>query len=381
MAASASNEWARIAHTTIRNYLKGEEEEVGRNRKVFRLLKKRGRILYNQSGDGVDWKVRFRRTPMTTNNGEQTVDFVRQNRHLSAFLDYEGYVAADQITKREKLKNRSNKAIVKIFSRMMPLLMEDIEDQFAEELYVDSSAAGNSDRMTGIESMFATNGTLDVTASSPTQRSANAADPVGYSSDSYATLSTQLGSEGGGTWKTGGDINTTWPFGRGDASFDFWTPVVVNYTSSAFTGTDWQSNAVEAIRFGLEAVNSRVRGARVGMIDAVLTDRGLFRQYKDTLDSKERIPIDSSNELRALGFKDVIEQDGATISSEYGMPAGVGYGWNIDALQFLSMQSQIFEPEGPYYAEESRAWRFLVDVMGQWKFESPRHFFKLEELA
>jgi hypothetical protein len=380
MVASASTEWERIAHTTIRNYLMGEEEAVMRNRKVFALMKKNGRFKYNADGDGIDWKVRYRRATMTTNNGEQTVDFSRVNRHISAYLDYEGYIVSDQITKREKLKNRSNRAIVKIFSRMLPLLTEDMQDQFSEELYVDSSAAGNSDRMTGIESMFAATQTIKV--DDGTARTANAADPCGYPNDTYAGISTVLGSEDG-SWGTQDGINTTWPFGKGGANgeaYDFWSPVVVNYTSSAFTGTTWEANAVEAMRFGIEAVNSRNK-LKMGQVDAILLDRGLFRQYKDTLDSKERINISASNELRSLGFTDVIEQDGVTISSEYGMPAGVGYGWTIKALEFHSMQSQIFEPEGPFYVEESRAWRFIVDVLGQFKFASPRHFFKLDAIA
>lgn len=376
MVASASNEWARVAHTTIRNYLKGEEEAVMRNRKVFAMLKKRGRIKFNADGDGIDWKVRYRRAPMVTNNGEQTVDFVRQNRHLSAYLDYEGYLVADQITKRERLKNRSNRAIIKIFSRMLPLLTEDIQDQFAEELYIDSSATGNSNRMSGIESMFAYDGTINLTTG--VQRAFDASDVVGSPNDTYAGIVTNLGTHGG-TWSTGG-VDSTWPFGKGDEARDFWTPVVVNYNSTEFTGSTFEENAVEALRFGIEAVNSRIKSG-VGEMDMILLDRGLFRKYKNTLDSKERINISSNNELKSLGFKDIIEQDGVSISSEYGMPTGVGYGWTLSAMELHSMQSQIFEPEGPYYAEESRAWRFTVDVLGQFKFKSPRHFCKFAALA
>lgn len=373
-------EWARIAQTTIRDYIRGEEDAVLRNRKILAAAEKRGRIKYNASGDGFEWKVRYRRANMTTNNGEQTIEFDRVNRHVSANLDYEGYIVKDSYTKREKLKNRSNAAIVKVISQAAELLMADIRDQFAEEIYVDSSASGNSARWTGLESMFALNGTTTVTSGA--QRAANAADVAGYPNDTYAGISTAFNSQGGATWDTQSDINSTWPFGAGDAHYDFWSPVVVNYSSTAWTptATTWAACCVEATRFGIEAVNSR-NLAEDGQIDMVLLDRGLFRQYKDTLDSKERITIDSGLELRSLGFRDTIQQDGVDISSEYGVPAGVGYGFNMNSFTLCSMQDQIFVAEGPYYAEEARSWRLVVDVLGQFMFKSPRNFFKLASLA
>lgn len=372
-------EWARITNTTIKKYLRGEEEAVMRRRVVMAALKNRGRILYNQGGDGIDWKVRYRRAPMVVNNGEQTIDFSRQNRHKTAFLDYEGYVITDQMTKREKLKNKKNEAIVKVWGNLIPLLMEDLEDQFAEEIYVDVSGTNNSSRMSGIESMMALNGTTTITSGA--QRAANAADVVGYPNDTYATLTTGLG-DYGGSWGTQSGIDSTWPFGSGDAHFDFFSPVVVNYTSTAFDGSDtWATQAVQSTRFGIEAINSRNMKGGKSAVDACLLDRGLFRSYKDQLDSKERIAIDTNSEMRALGFKDVISQDGVEITSEYGMPVNVGYLWSLNCLEFRSMQDKIFEAEGPYYAEEARAWRVAVDCLGQFKFQSPRNFGKLAALA
>lgn len=380
-----SNEWARIANTTTAEFLKGQENAVMRKRPVFAMMKKRGQVKMNCSDDGVKWAVKYKRVPMSVNNGEQPIDFVRTNRWVNAYLDYEGYAVGDQVTKREKLKNRGNGALVKFFNKIAAMLTEDIQDQFTEELYVNDSASGNTGRFSGLESMFAA--TQTITVSSGAARTANAADPCGYPADTYAELQTELGAEGGGSWGTQTDINSTWPFGRGSTShdsFDFWTPVIVNYTSTAFDGSSstWQANAVRAVRFALDAVNTRNKLAD-GDLDLVLLDRGLYRQYKDTLDSKERINVTASNELRALGFEgtDMISQDGATIMSEFGIPAGVGYGLSMKCIELRSMQDQIFVPEGPDYDISNRAWRYVVDIIGQFKFKSPRNFFKLVALA
>lgn len=378
-----SNEWARVAATTIRDYIREEENDIMRNRPVLAMLKNRGLVVRNVGGDGFSWEARYRRAPMQTNDGEQPIDFARQNRWDNAHLDYAGYLVADQVTKRERLKNKTNAALIKYFGRMASLLMEDIEDQFAEELYVDIDGTGNSERFTGLESMFGATQTIQL--SDGTARTANAGDPVAYPNDTYAGLSTVLGTKGG-SWSSG-NINSTWPFGVGAAeasAYDFWSPVIVNYTSSAFDGssTTWKANAVKAVRFMLDAINTRNK-SKFGKCDLVLIDRGLYREYKDTLDSKERIQVTATSELKSLGFEgqDMIQQDGATIMSEYGVPSAVGYGLTVNAMQLRSMQSQLFVPTGPDFSMDHQAWRFMVDIHGQWRFHSPRHYGKLAAVA
>jgi hypothetical protein len=376
-----STEWARIANTTIQDVLREEEDTVMRSRPVYAMMLKKGRIKYNAGGDGFKWPVKNKRVLMTTNNGEQPIDFVRTNRWTTAELPWKGYIVADQITKRERLINKGNAAVINVFSRMASLLMDDIKDQFAEELYVDSSASNNSHRFTGLESMFAVNGTINITSGA--QRSFQAADPCGSPDDTYAGIDTDLGAQGG-AWGTQSDINSVWPFGVGGVNqeaYDCWSPVVVNYKSSAFSATaTWAANCVKAMRFGLDAVNTK-NMMKYGQIDMIVLDRGLFRQFKDTLDSKERRIISSGNELYAMGFTDQIEQDGASILSEFGTPANVGYGLAIKAIELRSMQDQIFKADGPDYSFDNQAWRFIVDCHGQFRFMSPRNFFKLSGAA
>lgn len=375
---TVSTEWARIANTTIAKYL-NEEEAIARNRVFLGMVMKKGNLLYNEGGDGISWPVRYRRAPMETNNGEQTLSFPRQNRWKNAALDYVGLAATDAVTKREMKKNRGAEAIVKWTDKVGKYLLNDLKDQFEEELYVDSSATGNSARITGLESMFAATQTINV--GSGAARSANAADPCGYPNDTYAGLSTVLGNYGG-AWGTQSTIDNVWPFGRGKPDYDFWSPVIVNYTSTAFdgSGTTWAANCVLATRFGLEAVNGR-NTLNDGQIELVTLDRGLYRKYKDKLDSKERINISSNNELRALGFTDYIEQDGATIMGQYGMPAAIGYGINLKAVELRMMEKEMFNVEGPEWDMPSQTYRTVATWLGQAKFASPRSFFKLVAIA
>ena len=98
----------------------------------------------------------------------------------------------------------------------------------------NGNATGNETSWHGFFSIFNTNGTTTITSGA--QRSANAADVVGYPADTYASLTTGLGDYGG----EAGD--SVWPLGVCDPEFDFFTPLVVNPLSTnaaAFPSGMW----------------------------------------------------------------------------------------------------------------------------------------------
>jgi len=146
--------WARIVNTTTRKYFKGEEINILRNRKLLALMQSRGRITYNHSGESMDWKVRYRRSPLVGYADGDTLTFARTNKWKTANLDWRGYTVQDSMTKVETLQNRSTEAIVKLYDNVMKILKDDIDDQFGDEFYVDGNAAGNSKRIHGFESWF-----------------------------------------------------------------------------------------------------------------------------------------------------------------------------------------------------------------------------------
>src|SRR5258708_2359145 len=99
-------DWARLAATTINEYVRGEEVEVMRNRKILAMLQDRGRVTFNHEGLLLDYKVRYRRAPMSGFIDGDTLTFSRQNRHKTAQLDWRGYSMTDQMTEFEKQKNK-----------------------------------------------------------------------------------------------------------------------------------------------------------------------------------------------------------------------------------------------------------------------------------
>ena len=367
---SSSTDWARSIATTIVNHLREEEIASLRKYKLFAALEGSGQIRTNMSGRGFDWELQYRNHTPSGNNGETPRTFARQNLWKRAELEFRGAQASDAIYKKEMLENRSAQALVNVAGKMASRLLTSMEQYLAKEWIVDGYAAGNELRFHGIESFMGTNGTVNVTSGA--QRSKADADPFYYPSDTYAGLSTVLGAYGG-SQTTG-----VWPNGAADPEFDFFSPVIVNATSTYFNASPnntWSNNCVKAVR---EAIHqTRRNDSKEDQVDMLLLDRRSYIDFLNTLDSKERVIVSRTNGLRSYGFTDVFELDGIEISSEGSVPANTGYGLSVGNIELLCMEGQLLNSEGPFYDEITQQYRYVVSTLGNLKFKSPRNFFKI----
>ena len=368
---SSSTDWARSIATTIVNHLREEEVASLRKYKVFAAIEGQGNVRTNVSGRGFDWEIQYRNQQPSGNNGETPRSFARQNLWKRAELDFRGYQVSDAIYRKEMLENRGTQALVAVAGKMASRLLTSMEQHLAKEVWTDGTAAGNELRYHGMESFMGATQTLHVTTGAA--QTANAADPFGAPSDTYAGLSTALGAYGGS--QTSG----VWPNGTADPEFDFYSPVIVNYTSSYFGNTTWAANCVKAVR---EAIHqTRRNDSKEDQVDMAIIDRKMFIDFLNTLDAKERVIVSKANGLRSYGFTDVFELDGIEISQEVGVTTNAGYGLSIGNVELLCMAGQLLESEGPFYDETSQQYRYVVSTLGNLKFKSPRNFFKLVSLA
>lgn len=363
-------DWVGIAETTIRDYFRDVEDDVVRNRKLLALMQSRGRITFNHSGLAMNWKVRYKRGLMKGYGDMDVVTFVRRNRHKSAELGWRAYTLDESVSKWDKLKNRSTEAIVNVIGDKVKTMSDDVDSQFGDKMYLDGNATGNEKEIHGFESMMGTSGV-------------QTAAPVGTPSDTYAEISTTLANYGG-SWSLSG-ANSTWPVGIGSEEYDFYSPLIVSYTNSFWAATTdtWPNTCQEALRYGI--FHAQRNSGRKGQIDMILLDRELYRQFAEALAAKEHINIQQGggkrDTLTSLGFGDVIWFEGVEVTSEYGVPPGVGYGFNIDYMELCSQQANLFESMGPIAHEDDKSFRFSVDFFGNMKFESPRNFVKWAALG
>lgn len=358
-------EWTRVANSTITNYIRKEEDNTLRNRKLTAMIKSKGRITYNWSGTNMEWPVKYRRYKPNTFAQGSTLAYSQKNRRKKASLDWRGYAITDSMTKAEFLKNRGKEAIINEFSNMATDLKGDMDESFAEEFYIDGSAAENSERIHGIETFMGADLVAGNGAGAPTNTN-------------FAGLSCVLGAYGG-SWTGGGLLS--WPNGRGDTQYDFWSPLVVDYGSTLFSATPkWKNNCVEAIAFAI--IKTKKNKSQKGSLDLILVDEEMYRVYLAEQRSKQQINVDrgQASALVSLGFTDVINQDGTDITTEYGIPPQVGYGFSFDNMEMRSMQGQLFIPDGPTWDGPSQSWRLSLDFYGNVTW-NPRYFCKLANLT
>jgi uncharacterized protein YaaR (DUF327 family) len=352
------------ANVTINRYIREETKAILRKRVFLAMLQSRGRITLNMSGKLVDWKVKHKRSSMSPFDDGDSIVFTRQEKHKTAQLPMRAYIVSQGMNKGDKLINAGKEAIIKKYSSMVKELLDDIRDQFAEQLVqVDGNSAGNTNRIHGLESVFSA--------------TADAASLVGTNNDTYAGLATARGTYGGG-W-TG-----TWPDGYGDSQYDFWTPLVVNYTSplafssggwSASTKT-WSNTCVEALRFAI--INTQ---RNVNDLDLFLLEKNLYRQFLDKADDSERLVVERNQDpgMTKLGFKGV-NVDGVDVFWEVGLAAGTGYGLCMDELELMSWQNQLFASNSDFNLETVSD-RVAIDFYGNLRMISPRALCKLKNLS
>jgi hypothetical protein len=298
-------------------------DNVMRNRPILALLRDKGRISYGIGGKDLDWRVKSRRAALTPYGDGQLLNFGRVNRHRVATLPWKSYVMGESITKMEKLANKGEEAILKIVESVVDSMMSDFKDGFEDELFKDDSVGGDELRLTGFKSALAYTGTAQYTAAS----------------DTYASLSTVLGNYGGAA------ISGTWPAGTFDAEYDFWTPLIVNYTHADWVAAaTWAAAADEVLRTGITLGSKN--DSLEGQLDLVEMDLTMYKDFKILQAAKEQINVmrNQPTGLTAMGFRDVINFDGIDCHGSYSVPAGEAYGLNLDTIELCSMQDDFIVP-------------------------------------
>lgn len=372
----SSADTLRTMNTTLQDILRDEEDAMLRNYKLTALLQQQGKIVMNCSGRGMIWPVQYKLAALEGNTGQTARNFAPVDYFKNAELPYRGYQATDQMFEREKMENRGEAAVVQVYEKMVERLLESCRQGIGPEVYVDGESTGNTQSWHGLESMFGINGTIN--SSTGAQRSANAADFVAYPSDTYAGLSTILGTYGGDQ-----ESGVVWPNGVADPEYDFWAPLIVNATCTGFAPSThtFAGQGDDVLRFAF-AHAARNTG-RSGSIETCILARNFWIDFKNLIDSKEQINIvkGGGDGLVSLGFKDVINFDGVEVTTDPAVSSSIGYAFNVQNIELRCMYDQLFRAEGPEYDIDTQSYKVVAGTLSNLKFKSPRNFIKVYNVA
>jgi len=310
-------EFARVLATSIAKYVKGAANETIQNSILLSMLKKKGRLIYNDSGKTLDWQIKHKQRDLDGREDMEQVTFERQNLYVNATLPWRGYVMQDAISQKERLMVRGNEALVQIWPNKMRSMMEDAQDKMNIQLFVDGNASGNEKKIHGLESIFA------YTTSTSTSEFATC-------NESYAglTLNAVHGTESDAT---------------------AYSPALVNEAYTDFSS--WTSNPTKIARSLVSATT--VKNGKKGRPDLMLTTETRYNQFKNALASEERYVVSDEKVIDNLkaGFRGVMF-DGVLMMWDYDCTADVTYCLNLDQIEFRCLSSDLFYSKTHYSIEQ-----------------------------
>jgi hypothetical protein len=356
----------RLDATTINAWIKKKCEPIYRKRIVFGMMKAKGRILMNVNENGakaLQWLPRFRRRDITPGDATpSTRTFTPTNVYKQASIPYRTYWMGETISKAERLmQQRSDSTLANLVTTLAGQMTEDFTDALCDEIYRDGYTSANSKRLIGLESMFGVNGCVSNS-------------PVGDPNDSYAQLTTNLGTYGG-DWTA--NSGKGWPTGTGDTEYCFWSPLVVDYTNTGWAATTktWPNTWQEAVNY-LITYGQTLQKTKY---DLILVNTELMRQMKDSMNSKQTFEVTQGSDTLKAGFE-TVKFNGVEFWDEFGVPDAVGYGLNWSKMELRSLQSELIVTERDTDITTSSQLLAMDSWLGM-RFESPAYFAKLQAIS
>ena len=357
MAAIAGT--PRVTAVAINKYIKKLTEPIMTNARLLGVLQAKKRITFNHDESQIRWRIRYKRNePQVSMGYPINVTFEMPNRITEATLPWRSYVLGEAIPKLEKLiGRRDDTAFPRLVDNIVKWAMEDFQYYFQKALYADGEAGTYA--LHGLESMFSYSGLLS-------------SGKVGAPNDSYAGISTALGGIGG-TW------SGVWPAGSGDPEYCAWSPLIVDYTNSAFTPTGvttatWETNWRRATRFA----RAWLQGLQGTDPDVMIMHPDMERAARDATDSMSQLEVTVKSPIVDLGIK-TVQFEGLELVSDPFATSSVAYLLNTQKMELMSMQSQLVEvhKDTDPYATDT----FMFDFFGNMRFESPAYFAKLVKIS
>ncbi len=348
---------AVLTTSTLDDYMRIKVEPIFTSSVLMGGMKAHGRITYNNVGKTMVWYPKIRRRKITAAGAYSVgIPFPSRNMKTVVSLPWVTYNLGEKITKFDRLANAGSEvAIVDLVDETVSGMADDFVVDFAEKLYVDGGAAG-SEELHGFETWYSVSGLVTDSR-------------VGDPNDTYATKSTALGA-------LGGDWSGDWPLGTGDRDYHAWSPLVVDYLHTDWTGDAlWANSWQEVLNYAV-AYMGRLQKKTP---DVALLNTDLLRQAKDSLREQERFIATSKSTLTDVGFRTIMFEN-LEIADEYAVPDDVGYLLSWDQLELKSMQSDLVNFDDDERIETSDR-LYAADFYGQLQCLSPAFMGKLQGIS
>lgn len=367
-------EWVGVVQANTPLYNRMLTDLTLRDRLLLALLRRKGRIVLNDSGPHMQWRVKMSLPVMETYRDGGVVDFGNHNSKLTLALDWRGYIVKDSMTKKQRFMNTGQAQLFNEYSEKQENISQSLREGFCSELFKDGEATNRTEAVHGLETFLGAGTVTSV-------------DRVALPGDAYGLgqKSTALSSEGG-SWsdtlasQNNAAANSDWPDGNGTTEYDYLSPKLVNYTASTWgTGsTTFEGNAWRVTSAMIDWLTHT--GSQRARPDVILYPNDMYRSYKNHQEAKMRIQI-PHQQANNLGFMDTLNHEGVMIHKDFDCPPGVGYALNCDFMKIRSIAPQLFYTEGPDTDPHSMwSYLFATGFWGNVEYQ-PKYFAKTAAYA
>jgi len=387
--------------TTMQNRLGDITDQTKRNRVLINMMESKGNIKPPEGGAVIEWIVYMRNPKPKGYNRNGTPEYNTPDSLRTARLGWGAYQYGLKLDRVTVQTNKGVNQFINIVNQSVNEVEMSFKQRWPEYLWQDGDnpEGGEPEPIRGFYTWLGKYVVNTATAYQGYQGKVrlvsgtyaeltmdlgnDSAEWQGFDgSDTVQTSSTPLGVTAGQKW---------WPFGRGDSAYDYWHPLIVNTSASAW-GANPQFDEVyceSQLDFGIQFSKRNSQGdtGRINTIfsatDPMLVIRRRFsttyRTYASILQTDPNGPP-ASMEGRAYGTE-IYVYNGCYLIDEFDMP-------NSSDLIGLNMDTLSYHPSHPY--DEARGSYMLMEpyfgeipggsgkliggfAVGQLRINSPRN--------
>lgn len=353
--------------TTAPQLMKEATDMTLRRRLILKMLQESGNIIFNWRSPSMEWKVKVRTPKARAMTSGQRSIFKMHDAYESLTISHASMEVTDKLDRQTQMINQNSpNQIIDLASSKMEDLVLEMSRILGEQFYVDNSGTA-SDQLTGIQSFMKPSGSV----------AANDLVAIPDSAVSYGGKSIGLGAFGGfWTNQLSGPPSSIlakdWPEGSGSPEFDWNSPKMLKYTGNwngTGSGNTWAGNCTKLLRRGSSYI-AHTGGQGVTPIVNVLSLR-LYNEFQDNLETRERLYV--SDYAKELGFPDILNYQGALVTTDFNCPADRGYGINPAEMALYSVHDQLFFTDGPVWSTPEQSTLFLVGMLANFRW-NVKHF-------
>lgn len=192
----------RLIASATPKFFKGVSDLVAKELVVYWWLKKNGRMVFNTSGRGAEWRVRLRRGAPIGYSGIESINFAARNDREVASLAYRGIADGFMLTWQEVEMCKGEEAIYNLMDESAGDLDADLLDALGTDIYLDGTTRGGK-TIHGFGAFLATTGTYaNLSQTNNANWRAQVISGAGFTSDPVGRLhrlknATSKGEKGG----------------------------------------------------------------------------------------------------------------------------------------------------------------------------------------